>query len=86
MAVDSYRINQDPDLAFQRWVNLGPTAPSLLDTILKDPATQKPALILDYQSVIEKSHWPHRVSLFFVASSIPNRTHQQHLPQLLLQL
>ena len=35
MAVDSYRINQDPDLAFQRWVNLGTTAPALLDAILR---------------------------------------------------
>jgi hypothetical protein len=58
MAVDSYRINQDPDLAFQRWANLGPTAPSLLDAILKDPATQKTALITEYQRAIESRIGP----------------------------
>lgn len=58
MAVDSYRINQDPDLAFQRWVNLGPTAPALLDAILKNPGAQKPALISEYQRAIESRIGP----------------------------
>ncbi|HSQ39369.1 MAG TPA: hypothetical protein VLM78_04350, partial [Anaerolineales bacterium] len=58
MAVDSYRINQDSDLAFQRWVNLGTTAPSLLDAILKNPGAQKPALISDYQGAIESRIGP----------------------------
>lgn len=53
MAIDSYRLNNDPDLAYQRWTNLGPKAAALLNAVIQTPGSQKPAWILDYKSLIE---------------------------------
>ena len=53
MAVDSYRVNNNADLAFDRWLALGPKAPELLTAILQNPDKQRTAWILEYQAAIE---------------------------------
>jgi hypothetical protein len=69
MAMDSYHLNKDPDLALQRWTNLGSKAPDLLFAIIQNPGTQKPAWILDYKSLIES-----RIGAILSSSSTPETT------------
>lgn len=53
MAIDSYQLDNDPDLAYQRWTNIGEKAPALLFAIVQNPGSQRPAWILEYKSLIE---------------------------------
>ncbi|HUI89094.1 MAG TPA: hypothetical protein VLX61_10260 [Anaerolineales bacterium] len=53
MAIDSFRVNQDPNLAVQRWKNLGPAAAPAFSDIQKNPRGLDPAVILAYGKVIQ---------------------------------
>lgn len=54
MTIDSFRANQDPNLAVQRWQSLGPNAPQHLANIERDPRGQDPLVIQVYRQVIEQ--------------------------------
>jgi hypothetical protein len=53
MAIDSFRVNRDPNLAVQRWDNLGPAAAPLFVKIQKDPQGIDPVVIIAYGQVIQ---------------------------------
>ncbi len=53
MAIDSFRVNRDPNLAVQRWENLGPAAAPLFVKIQQDPQGIDPAVIVAYGQVIQ---------------------------------
>jgi hypothetical protein len=52
MAIDSYRVNPDPNLAVQRWQNLGVGAQKAFSDIQADPQKADPALIKNYGELI----------------------------------
>jgi hypothetical protein len=52
MAIDSFRVNRDPNLAVQRWDELGPAAQDMFNRIQQDPKEMDPAVILAYGQVI----------------------------------
>ncbi|MDO9301322.1 MAG: hypothetical protein Q7T89_08060 [Anaerolineales bacterium] len=54
MAIDSYRVNPDPNLAVQRWKALGPGAQQAFTTIQSNPQTADPAIIKNYGELITK--------------------------------
>jgi hypothetical protein len=54
MAIDSYRLNQDPNLAVRRWDNLGPDAKQAYDAIQNQPNGADPAVILAYGELITR--------------------------------
>jgi hypothetical protein len=53
MAVDSFRVNRDPNLAVRRWDDLGPAAAPMFVKIQQDPKGMDPAVIVAYGQVIE---------------------------------
>ena len=53
MAIDSFRVNRDPNLAVQRWDNLGPAAAPLFVEIQKNPGGIDPAVITAYGQLIQ---------------------------------
>jgi len=53
MAIDSFRVNRDPNLALRRWDNLGPAAAPAFSAIQNDPAGIDPAVISAYGQVIQ---------------------------------
>ena len=53
MAIDSFRVNPDPNLAVQRWKNLGPAATLAYSDIQQNPGTLDPAVIRAYGEVIQ---------------------------------
>lgn len=54
MAIDSYRLNQSPDLAVQRWQNLGAGAQTAYAAVQTDPKTADPAVIRAYGELVTK--------------------------------
>lgn len=52
MAIDSFRLNQDPNLAVQRWQSLGPGAQEAYLNIQNDPGSQDPVVIKAYGDLI----------------------------------
>lgn len=52
MAIDSYSINPDPNLAVQRWKNLGLGAQQAFATIQQNPQNTNPAIIQNYGELI----------------------------------
>ena len=52
MAIDSYSVNQNTELAVQRWNDLGPGAQQAYATIQANPNGQDPAAIQAYGQVI----------------------------------
>ena len=54
MAIDSYRVNLDPDLAIQRWFNLGIGADQAFKNIQANPGKLDPAVIQAYGETITK--------------------------------
>jgi hypothetical protein len=52
MAIDSYRLNPDPNLAVQRWQNLGVGAQQAFTNIQAAPGTADPAVIKSYGELI----------------------------------
>lgn len=53
MAINSFRVNRDPNLAVQRWDNLGPAAAPLFVQIQQDPQGIDPAVITAYGQVVQ---------------------------------
>jgi hypothetical protein len=53
MAIDSFGVNPDPNLAVQRWQNLGPAAAPAFSDIQKNPGKTNPAVIQAYGTVIQ---------------------------------
>ena len=52
MAIDSYRLTGDPNLAVQRWQNLGVGAQQAFSNIQANPKTADPAVIKAYGELI----------------------------------
>jgi hypothetical protein len=52
MAIDSFRVNRDPNLAVRRWDALGPAAPTMYENIQKNPAGIDPVVIVAYGEVV----------------------------------
>jgi hypothetical protein len=52
MAIDSYRVNPDPNLAVERWKGLGPGAQQAFSDIQADPQKADPAVIQSYGELI----------------------------------
>ena len=52
MAIDSYRLNVDPNLAVQRWQNLGAGAQQAFSNIQANPRNADPAVIKAYGELI----------------------------------
>ncbi len=57
MAVDSYRLNKDVGLALQRWADLGPNAPALLQAVEDNPGSRRNA-VEDFRAAIESQLGP----------------------------
>jgi hypothetical protein len=53
MAIDSFRVNRDPNLAVQRWDNLGTAAAPMFVAVQKDPRGIDPGVITAYGQVIQ---------------------------------
>lgn len=51
MAIDSFRLNSDVELAVQRFEALGPYGHSVLDTIVANPGSQDPAAIASFAEI-----------------------------------
>ncbi len=54
MAIDSYRLNQSPDLAVQRWQSLGVGAQTAYAAVQTDPQTADPAVVRAYGELVTK--------------------------------
>ncbi len=52
MAIDSYRLNQSPDLAVQRWDALGVYANPAYTAVQNDPKSADPAVIRAYGELV----------------------------------
>ena len=53
MAIESFQLNPDPNLAVQRWESLGPAAAPAFSDIQKNPGKMDPAAIQTYGEVIQ---------------------------------
>jgi hypothetical protein len=53
MAIDSFRVNRDPNLAVQRWQNLGSAAPELFSKIQKEPRGLDASVIAVYGQLVQ---------------------------------
>jgi hypothetical protein len=53
MAIDSFRVNRDPNLAVRRWDSLGTAAGPIFVKIQKDPQGIDPVVIVAYGQVIQ---------------------------------
>jgi hypothetical protein len=54
MAIDSFRLNQDPNLAVQRWQSLGTGAQQAFANIQANPKGADPAVVKQYGELITK--------------------------------
>jgi len=54
MAIDSYRLNQDPNLAVRRWQELGPAAQSAYKEIQANPKDADPAVVRAFGELVSK--------------------------------
>lgn len=54
MTLESFRLNSNPNLAVQRWQNLGPNAPQIFQIIKQDPRGIEPTVFDGYASLITK--------------------------------
>lgn len=52
MAIDSYRLDQNPDLAVQRWKSLGAAAQTAYAAVQANPGKQDPAAIQSYGQTV----------------------------------
>ena len=53
MAIESFQVNRDPNLAVRRWDDLGPAAAPLFVQIQQNPQGIDPAVITAYGQVIQ---------------------------------
>jgi hypothetical protein len=58
MTIDSFLVNQDLDLAVQRWQNLGANAPLILDVIQANPRHLNPQVVSAFRQLIEQRVGP----------------------------
>jgi hypothetical protein len=58
MTIDSFRVNGDPNLAMQRWKELGANAPSAYFEIQRNPGDLDPAVIQVFGDLAESVHGP----------------------------
>ena len=54
MAIDSYSVNANPNLAVQRWLNLGAGAEQAFNNIKSNPNGISPAVIQSYGDLVTK--------------------------------
>ena len=52
MTIDSFRLNQNPNLAVQRWQGLGAPAQEIYNNIQSNPGDQDPAVIQAYGQLV----------------------------------
>jgi hypothetical protein len=52
MTIDSFRLNSDPNLAVQRWVNLGAGSQQAFTNIQNNPGSQDPNVIKAYGDLV----------------------------------
>ncbi len=52
MTLESFRLNSEPNLAVQRWENLGPAAPQIYQTVKADPRGIEPVVFVAYESLL----------------------------------
>jgi len=76
MAIDSFRVNRDPNLATRRWDALGPAAATMFVRIQKDPAGIDPVVIVAFGEVIQavKGTGPAEPTPAPAAPSLPSAT------------
>ncbi len=53
MAIDSFGVNGDPQLASQRYQELGSAGPALLKTIQTNPGKQNPVTIMSFSNLVQ---------------------------------
>jgi len=53
MAIDSFGVNGDSQLAIQRYQELGSAGPALLMTIQTNPGTQNPFTIMSFSNIVQ---------------------------------
>ena len=58
MAIDSFRVNSDPNMANQRYRALGPNAAQVLLDIQQNPENLDPAVISNFSQVIQTAVGP----------------------------
>lgn len=58
MMIDSFRVNRDPNLASQRWDNLGPAAAPMYALVQSSPNGIDPAVIIAFGQVIQAVKGP----------------------------
>lgn len=54
MTLESFRLNSDPNLAVQRWQNLGSAAPQIYQAVKANPGKIEPYVFIAYESLIKK--------------------------------
>ncbi len=76
MAINSFRVNRDPNLAVQRWDELGPAAAPLYVKVQEDPRGMDPAVIVAYGQVIQavKGENPGGAGNAPLSGGFPSRT------------
>lgn len=58
MAIDSFRVNSDPNLAVQRYQDLGSSAGQVFLMVQGEPGNLDPAVILSFSQVIQAAEGP----------------------------
>ena len=53
MAIDSYTLNQNGELAQNRWNELGETGPDALEQVKEDPGEQRPEDVQSFATVVQ---------------------------------
>ena len=72
MAIDSFRVNRDPNLAVQRWESLGNAAAPMYAVVQNNPNGIDPAVITAYGQVIQAVKGPNALVPTGPASSTPS--------------
>ncbi len=62
MAIDSFRVNRDPNLAVQRWNNLGDAAAPAFSDIQKNPGNLDPNVVRAYGQVVQAVLGPNSIT------------------------
>jgi len=58
MAIDSYKVNNDRELALRRYQALGEIRPTLLATVVANPGSQDASAILSFADLVQASEAP----------------------------
>lgn len=71
MAIDSFRVNGNQDLAVQRWDNLGTSAPGAFFIVQQDLQGLDPVSVSNYQQVVSEARGPIAPGTVSVAGDQP---------------